>query len=395
MRRLTVTPRHDWQVRVERIGLTYHTLADGTPYWDESAYWQFSAAEIDRLEAATNEIQRLALAAGDVILNQDRLAQMGIPASAGAAIRAAWNGEPPALYGRLDLAYDGATVKLLEYNADTPTGLVEAAIAQWYWLQDCFPGSDQWNSLHEKLVAKWKDLKDYVIDPVHFADAGSEEDRMTVAYLRDTAQQAGLHTHRIGMHEIGWDAKRLRFVDLDDHPMNTLFKLYPWEWLLKEPFGVHALETMPPASALQEYGPRKDRRAWGSMLWIEPIWKMMWSNKALLAILWELNPGHELLLPAYLDGPHDMKSYVRKPVLGREGSGIAVVRDGTVVEGTLTGESADGYVYQQLASMATAAGNTAVFGSWLIDGEPAGMGIRESTGLVTNNTSRFVPHLFK
>lgn len=395
MRRLTTSPRHDWQVRVERIGLTYHTLADGTPYWDESAYWQFSAAEIDRLEAATNEIQRLALAAGDVILNQDRLAQMGIPASAGAAIRAAWNGEPPALYGRLDLAYDGATVKLLEYNADTPTGLVEAAIAQWYWLQDCFPGSDQWNSLHEKLVAKWKDLKDYVIDPVHFADAGSEEDRMTVAYLRDTAQQAGLHTHRIGMHEIGWDAKRLRFVDLDDHPMNTLFKLYPWEWLLKEPFGVHALETMPPASALQEYGPRKDRRAWGSMLWIEPIWKMMWSNKALLAILWELNPGHELLLPAYLDGPHDMKSYVRKPVLGREGAGIAVVRDGTVVEGTLTGESADGYVYQQLASMATAAGNTAVFGSWLIDGEPAGMGIRESTGLVTNNTSRFVPHLFK
>ena len=395
MRRLTTSPRHDWQVRVERIGLTYHTLADGTPYWDESAYWQFSAAEIDRLEAATNEIQRLALAAGDVILNQDRLAQMGIPASAGAAIRAAWNGEPPALYGRLDLAYDGATVKLLEYNADTPTGLVEAAIAQWYWLQDCFPGSDQWNSLHEKLVAKWKDLKDYVIDPVHFADAGSEEDRMTVAYLRDTAQQAGLHTHRIGMHEIGWDAKRLRFVDLDDHPMNTLFKLYPWEWLLKEPFGVHALETMPPASALREYGPRKDRRAWGSMLWIEPIWKMMWSNKALLAILWELNPGHELLLPAYLDGPHDMKSYVRKPVLGREGAGIAVVRDGTVVEGTLTGESADGYVYQQLASMATAAGNTAVLGSWLIDGEPAGMGIRESTGLVTNNTSRFVPHLFK
>jgi glutathionylspermidine synthase len=395
MRRLTTTPRNDWQVRVERIGLTYHTLADGTPYWDESAYWQFSAAEVDRLEAATSEIQRLALAAGDVILNQDRLAQMGIPASAGPAIHAAWNAEPPALYGRLDLAYDGTTIKLLEYNADTPTGLVEAAVAQWYWLQDCFPDCDQWNSLHEKLLAKWKDLKDYVIDPVHFADAGSEEDRMTIAYLTDAAQQGGLHTRHIGMHEIGWDAKRLRFVDLDNHPMNTLFKLYPWEWLLKEPFGAHALETLPPTSALQEYGPRKDRRTWGSMLWIEPIWKMMWSNKALLAILWELNPGHELLLPAYLDGPRDLKSYVRKPILGREGAGIAVVREGSVVEGALSGDSSDGYVYQQLASMANAAGKTAVFGSWLIDGEPAGMGIRESTGLITNNTSRFVPHLFK
>ncbi len=394
MRRLTMNPRNDWQSRVEKVGLTYHTLEDGTPYWDESAYWQFSAAEIDRLEAATYEVQRLALAAGDVILDQDRLAQMGIPASAGAAIRAAWNGEPPALYGRLDLAYDGTTIKLLEYNADTPTGLVEAAVAQWYWLQECFPDSDQFNSLHEKLVAKWKDLKDYVASPVYFADSGSEEDRMTVSYLRDTAQQAGLHTRHIAMHDIGWDAKHLRFVDLDNHAMETLFKLYPWEWLLAEPFGEHALSTLPPEAALQQYGPRKDRRMWGSMLWIEPIWKMMWSNKALLAILWELNPGHELLLPAYLDGPRELTSYVRKPILGREGSGIAVVRDGVVVEGALAGENPQGYLYQALASMATGGGKTAVFGSWLVDGEPAGMGIRESKGLVTNNTSCFVPHRF-
>lgn len=395
MRRLTVTPRNDWQKSVERVGLTFHTLADGSPYWNESAYWQFTSAEIDRLEAATAEIQRLALAAGDVILNQDRLREMGIPGAAHAAIRAAWNAEPPALYGRLDLAYDGNSIKLLEYNADTPTGLVEAAVAQWYWLQDCFPDADQFNSLHEKIVAKWKDLKDYLAMPVFFSDAGSEEDRMTTAYLQDTAQQAGLKAGHIAMHDIGWDAKRLCFVDLDSHPIGTLFKLYPWEWLLAEPFGSHALETLPPACALQEYGPRDDRRAWGALLWIEPIWKMLWSNKALLAILWELNPGHELLLPAYLDGPRELQSYVRKPLLGREGAGVAVVRDGEVVEGSLSGDSASGYVYQALAPMATAGGRTAVFGSWLIDGEPAGMGIRESTGLVTNNTSSFVPHLFR
>jgi glutathionylspermidine synthase len=151
---------------------------------------------------------------------------------------------------------------------------------------------------------------------------------------------------------------------------------------------------------------------WGSTLWIEPLWKMMWSNKALLALLWELNPGHELLLPAYLDGPRDMRDYVRKPLFGREGQGIAVVRDGVAVEGSLAGfppmrdKAAHGwgtqdtgdrqrFVYQAIASMAEAAGNTAVLGSWLIDGEPAGMGIRESRGLVTNNTSRFVPHLFQ
>jgi glutathionylspermidine synthase len=108
-----------------------------------------------------------------------------------------------------------------------------------------------------------------------------------------------------------------------------------------------------------------------------------------------LNPGHELLLPAWLDGPRDLKSYVRKTLLGREGSGVTVVRDGVAVEGTLAGESAQGYVYQALAPMAIAAGKTAVLGSWLIDGEPAGMGIRESIGPVTNNTSCFVPHLFR
>src|SRR5579863_2482981 len=208
MRRWTVTPRPDWQKRVEKIGLIYHTLAGGDRYWDESAYWEFTAAEIDRLEGATAEIQRLCLAAGDAILSQDRLGEMGIPGAAHAAIRTAWNGEPPALYGRLDLAFDGHLIKLLEYNADTPTALVEAAVAQWYWLQECFPGVDQFNSLHEKLIAKWKDLKDYVTSPVYFADAGSQEDRMTTAYLQDTAEQGGLKTRHIGMSEIGWDAKR-------------------------------------------------------------------------------------------------------------------------------------------------------------------------------------------
>jgi glutathionylspermidine synthase len=395
MRRLRVTPRNDWQTRVERVGLTFHTLADGSPYWDETAYWEFTSAEISRLEAATAELQKLALAAGDVILNQNRLAQMGIPAEAVDAISAAWNGEPPALYGRMDLAFDGNTIKLLEYNADTPTGLVEAAIAQWYWLQDCFPNADQFNSLHESLIAKWKDLKDYVESPVYFADAGTMEDRMTTGYLEDTAHQAGLKTRHIAMRDIGWDSRKLCFVDLDNKRMQTLFKLYPWEWMLKEPFGAHALETLPPASALVEYGPHKDRRSWGSTLWIEPIWRMMWSNKALLAILWELNPGHELLLPAYLDGPHEMRSYVRKPLMGREGAGIAYVRDDVTIEGSLDGATADGYVFQALAPMATAAGKTAVFGSWLVDGESAGMGVRESTGLVTNNTSCFVPHLFR
>jgi glutathionylspermidine synthase len=139
MRRHTITPRDNWQKRIEKVGVTFHTLADGTPYWDESAYWEFSAREIDRLEGATNEIQRLALAAGEVILNQNRLAQMGIPTAACDAIRTAWNAEPPALYGRLDLAYDGDSIKLLEYNADTPTAPSKQPLRNGTGCRTAFP----------------------------------------------------------------------------------------------------------------------------------------------------------------------------------------------------------------------------------------------------------------
>jgi glutathionylspermidine synthase len=104
VRRRSITPSEDWQKKVEGIGLTYHALADGSPYWDESAYWEFSAAQIDRIKAATAEIQKMALAAGDFILKQDRFAEMGIPTAAVKRIRESWKAEPPTLCGRLDLA---------------------------------------------------------------------------------------------------------------------------------------------------------------------------------------------------------------------------------------------------------------------------------------------------
>lgn len=375
MRRHQTSPRQGWKQKVEKVGLTYHTLADGSPYWDETAYWEFTSAEVDRLEAATADIQELALKAGDRILDGNLLAQMHIPAMAAEQIRQTWQSEPPALYGRLDLAYDGRSIKLLEYNADTPTSLVEAAVAQWYWLEETHGDADQFNSLHEKLVAKWKDVKRYLKQPVYFGHDGAEEDRMTVEYLRDTAGQAGLQTALLAMHEVGWDDGKRQFVDMQDRAIESFFKLYPWEWLLADEFGEHALATM------------------NEMRWIEPIWKMLWSNKALLAVLWEMNPGHELLLPAYLDGPREMTEYVRKPLMGREGAGIGVFSGGRLVEGVAgEGEAA---VWQQRAALMEADGNHAVLGSWLIDGEPAGMGVRESAGLITGNGSRFVPHLFR
>lgn len=376
MQRHRIVARPDWQKKVEQVGLTYHTVG-GQTYWDESTYWEFTSAEIDRIEAATAELQKMCLAAGDFILDNNRMDALRIPASAAARIRETWNSEPPALYGRMDLAYEGRNLKLIEYNADTPTSLVEAAVAQWYWLEDRFPEADQFNSIHEHLVAKWKDLAGYVRQPVYFTCEPCDEDWMTITYLRDTAQQAGLSTEALPIRDIGWHPGLGRFVDSASRPMDTIMKLYPWESILADQFGPHALETM------------------GSVQWIEPIWKMLWSNKALLAVLWEMYPGHELLLPAYLDGPRDMDSWVRKPLLGREGSNVTVKLSGITAEDTSGRYGDGGFVYQQYVDLAASGATRVVLGSWLVDGEPCGMGIREPDSYVTNNASRFVPHLFR
>ena len=127
------------------------------------------------------------------------------------------------------------------------------------------------------------------------------------------------------------------------------------------------------------------------MTWIEPLWKMLLSNKALLAVLWELYPGHPNLLPAYLDGPRDLPAYIRKPLLGREGAGMTVVSPSGTVR-TPGDYGAEGHVYQAFDPLPDFGGVRPVLGAWLVGDEAAGLGIRETTGLITDDTSSFVPH---
>src|SRR6266478_6547796 len=161
MRRIESKPRAHWQNKVEEAGLLWHSGEQ--PYWNESAFYEFTAKEVDLLESATNELAEMTLVAAQHILDTKLCAKMGIPENAVELIGNSWESEPPSLYGRFDFSYDGVhPPKLLEYNADTPTSLLEAAVVQWYWLQDCFPKRDQFNSLHERLVALWKGLGRYL-----------------------------------------------------------------------------------------------------------------------------------------------------------------------------------------------------------------------------------------
>src|ERR1700731_4720431 len=241
MQRISITPRDNWQQKVESVGLTFHTLENGTPYWDESAAYQFTAAEIDTLEAAGNELQEMCLAAAQHIIDKKRYAELDIPAFAIEAIEWAWNNEPPALYGRFDLSWAGAQSrqppKLLEYNADTPTSLLEAAVVQWHWLKDTHPGKDQFNSLHERLIDRWREISP-AGEFIHFAcDTNSSEDVGTARYLMDAACQAGCTAALISMKDIGIQGRASAFVDRTLNPIRRCFKLYPWEWMFSDAFG--------------------------------------------------------------------------------------------------------------------------------------------------------------
>ena len=381
MQRISLTPRDDWQQKVESAGLTFHSPEGmDRPYWDESTAYEFSAAEIDTLEAAGNTLQEMCLRAAQHVIDEKRYAELDIPAEAIPAIEWAWENEPPALYGRFDLSWAGASSghapKLLEYNADTPTSLLEAAVIQWSWLEEQFPNADQFNSIHEKLIAKWRDVDPYLSKPIYFAGLDNSEDQLTLVYLRDTAQQAGLQTLQMFMEEIGWNDEQQAFLDPVEQHMFSIFKLYPWEAMVQEEFGIHAVE------------------AYQSTRWIEPIWKMLLSNKGILPILWQLYPNHELLLEAHFDGPHDLRNYVRKPIYSREGANIIIIRDNATVAST-GGPYNGPQIYQALAPEAVFDQRHPILGLWMIDQECCGLGIRESAGPITDNVSSFVPHTFR
>jgi glutathionylspermidine synthase len=382
MQRIATSQRKNLDERIKEYGFSFHAV-DGEPYWDEQVYYAFTLEEIERdLEAPANELAALCLElVGRIHADEEVLKKLAIPTHAWSLIAESWRGKDQSLYGRFDFSYGGdGPAKLLEYNADTPTSLFEAAVFQWVWLEDAMAqklipaDADQFNSMHEKLIAR---LKAIVSGPrLHLAGMlESEEDAGFLAYLEDCAIQAGLATTRLAMSDIGDDGNR-GFVDLAGEKIQYLFKLYPWEWMFADAFG--ASPSM-----------RKTR-------YFEPPWKALLSNKGILPLLWKLAPGHPNLLPAFFeDDPAKAElgaRFVKKPIYSREGANILIVDGDQVMAHEGGSYGAEGYVRQALVRQRQFSGKYPVVGAWIIGDEACGIGIREDDGPITRNLSRFVPH---
>ena len=433
LQRHSCTPRYDWENLIAQDGVVYSktdTAEGGSfSYWVEDAYYRVTEPDTDYLAAVCNDLTAMLIEAGDHVIECDLFHKLGIPEFAIPAITKTWEDDDPAyhwpsLYGRMDLRWGNepslvardptlADAKLLEYNADTPTCFPESTGAQWNWLigHPALRG-DQWNNAYEALVMAWKRNLDIfqarrrrkvgTIHFVHTADEPSGEDRMNTALVAAAAEQAG---HRVKMQYIenvklevangrfallnhSAAAPMGRFLDEDGTPIELVFKLYPWEWMLHEEFGKTALWDM-----LQPDG----------TTWVEPPYKLLWSNKGILPILWELFKDDPVrsryLLPAYFEGeepPGFRDNCVRKPLFGREGGNVSIIRNGQVIVANDGGYGSEGYILQEFAELPVfdGAGGPyhALTGVWMIDNEAAGLCFRESRGPITDNLSYFVPH---
>lgn len=386
MRRITMTERPDWRQKAEEVGFSFHS-ADGRPYWDESGAFAFSLKEIEEdIEGPAAELEEMALEfVGEACRNEEILTRLAIPRAFWSEIWESWQRGDRNLYGRFDFAYDGqGPAKLLEYNADTPTALLETGVFQWLWLEELMAngklpkGADQFNSVHDKLIEAFRNFRNGRSYALHFTCVkDSAEDRGTVTYLEECAQQAGVTTRFLHVDEIGL-TKDGKFVDLDNQPIETLFKLYPWEWMMREDFG----------RAIPKCGTQ----------FIEPIWKALLSNKGLLPYLWKMAPKHPNLVPAYFQdeiGADLGASYVEKPLFSREGANIRLFERGRAVGDTDGPYGEEGFIRQQKIAIPDFGHGHVILGAWMVASQPAGMLVREDKSPITGNLARFLPHFIE
>jgi len=393
---------YDWKKQYEENGFQYHSL-DGLYFVQDAAY-VLKMADIDALEDATAEVDAMCLELVYECVKNGDYTGYNYTNEEIALIEDSWcigqQDQRPSMsiFGRYDFlpGADGKW-KMLEYNSDTPTGLPEASVAQWLWLENyvrikdgreqCpIPGEfDQYNSIHEELIKVWSEMF-YNVHPsktnLMFCAQGSYEENLedwgNIYYMMDVAFQAGFNVSEMSLEDIHWDGDK--FVAIDDTPIHTLFKLYPWEMLTKDEYAQHL------------------KGGWnqGPMNIIQPAWRMLLSHKNTLARLWAKFPKHPNLLPSFTTFQPKGK-WVRKPMLAREGWNVSFIEDAMVGVPQATSEfygENQRYVFQERVMAPKFGDRFPVFGSWVVGNTPCGLGVREEINKeITTNTGLFVPHL--
>ena len=393
-----VSPRKDFNQFLEKTG--YHDV----PYIESNYIAEISAEQAEILKSATREVYTMCLAAVGKVIEENRFKEFGIGELQAKHIRESWNRplwsdgstRDPELMSRIDFCWDGDNnPKFYEINADTPGNFYECAVLQRTVKDDLVSRGElpedmeQLNTLEEKTTERLSHIfnmaSQKITDTLHLASNSNADDMLQVKYLETLAQKAGWKTEYLDASQIGAcedssDENYGALFDAKDKRIDALYKFIPWE-LIHE-------------SGYAEYVARDE------IMFLEPAWKALLSNKMLSVILWEMYPNHPYLLASYTTPDELGNSYVEKPIFGLGGAGIKIVKDGKVIA---EGHEKDGpdvpKIYQEYHPLPEApglAGRHYQTGTWIVgNGDVAGMDVRIGNGMIMDcdKKSKFLPHV--
>jgi glutathionylspermidine synthase len=378
---------------LESLGFVWHTDSDETSYISDTLV-VLSEAEAEAYYEATNTLYDMYIEAAEHVVENNLFHQIGIPFNLVEVIKESWENDVHwHLYGRFDLAggLDGKPIKLLEFNADTPTALFETAIVQWAMLKkNNLEEASQFNALYEALVDNFKRLVTLEEDVSAFEERydgwnflftsvkGNSEEENTVRLLQHIATEAGFNTEFAYIDEIEFSAEEGIFYQ--DKNYELWFKLIPWEDIALEESDLAMLLT----SII------KNQKA----IIFNPAYTLLFQSKGLLKILWDLYPNHPLLLESSFE-PLQGKKQVKKPVFGREGGSVTILdEDAQNIEHVEGDYDNHKMVYQAYTELVTDTQGESYQAGVFYAYEACGLGFRKG-GKILNNMSKFVGHVVR
>ncbi len=376
---------------LESIGFYWHTDEDETPYVADELV-VVSKQEVQDYYEATNELYDMFVEAGEYVIENDLLHEIGIPFNLCEMVKLSWESDVHwHLYGRFDLAggVDGKPIKLIEFNADTPTALFETAIVQWAMLK--FNGMDeksQFNNTYEALKENFKRLVVFEGDTDEFEKnydgwrilfssvKGSIEDENTTKLLQSAANEAGFGTDFAFADDVEFDDEEGIFKEQES--FEYWFKLIPWENI--------GIDEGNLALTLREI--MHNQKA----IILNPAYALMFQSKAFMKILWDLNPKHPLLLETSYE-PLQGKKQVEKRLFGREGANTVILDEHNHVMAQEGGEYENfAPIYQEYVELNTDEKGESYQAGVFYSYEASGLGFRRGS-LILNNCSKFVGHI--
>ncbi len=383
-----ITPLND--ETLDKLGFTWHTDSDGSKYVND-ALVQITQEEAEAYYTATNEIYDMYVQAAEYVIENDLFFELGIPFNLVEMIKKSWENDVHwHIYGRFDLAggIDGDPIKLIEFNADTPTSLFETALLQWALLKENnMDEAKQFNDVYEAIKNNFKRLITLFDDVENFEEHydgwkilfssidGNEEEEVTTKLLQQIATDAGFNTSFEYLGNVEFTDEGI--FDAQGNQYEYWFKLYPWEDMGSDEGELATILT----TIMQNQ----------KAIILNPAYTLLFQSKGMLKILSDMFPDSPYILRCS-DEPLKGIKQVEKTVFGREGANTKIIsQNGDIL--TQTDGIYDNYkkIYQEYVEFPQDAQGDKYQAGVFFAYEACGLSFRKGAEIL-DNMSKFVGH---